>query len=294
MAATALGILDWPVERDESGHREYTLKILVAALTTDGPTAILAASGLPSVGSSWVYGGVDIDATCRADFRCTPVVTGEPNDLWIVECPFRSKPVQTCADVEAGNPLLEPPEIGGTFAKYRRKLRQDRNGDPLVNTAWEPIEGEIVEVEDPRPTVRIGRNVSALDLATVTAILRTAPLNDSPLWGIPARHLRFSNYTFTRKYFGMCSVYYTEEMEFEVDEFDRWYTNVGYRKLKAGATGPAASPDDVELYRNLNDGSLQEVYLDADGQPTLTPVETKLELLDASNLLLLGIPATLS
>lgn len=294
MAAEALGILDWGVTLDEAGHREYTLKALVTALTTEGPSAILGATGLPTLGSTWVYGGTDTAATCRNDWKVSTVLNGEPNEDWIVEIPFRSKPIETCADINPGSPLLEPPEIGGTFTKYRRQARLDKNGDPLWNAALEPITGEIAEIEDPRPTVRISQNVSALDLATVTAILRNAPLNSSTLWGVAARYVKFSNYTFTRKYFGACSVYYTEELEFEVDEFDRWYTQQGYRKRKTGAPSPPTAYNHVEIIRNENDLQPQLSYLDANANVVTTPVETKLEILDASNLLLLGIPASLA
>jgi hypothetical protein len=298
MAGTLIGRLNWEMTRDDDGYRDYKLEWLIESLVTDGPANVHLTAGLPLTGSGWSFGDdLDLQVWCRPNMTVRPVVTGEPNDLWIVEQTFSNRPIKRCQDTEVEDPLSEPPKVGGTFQKYRREARTDRNGDPLVSSSWEPIRGEIVEVEDPRPTVYIRRNVSSIDLATTTAILRNAPLNDATLWGVSARHLRFSNYTWDVNYYGTCSAYYTEHLEFEVDEFDRPYTDQGYMRLMTSAElgGTTPNPDNPKHFKlnTNNDGTPAWTLLNGAGVATSTPNDITLEILEESNLLLLGIPTSL-
>ena len=57
MSATCLGRIDWSMDRDKEGHREYKLTTRVkTTAVTDGPYTVMNAAGLPSVGSVWAFG----------------------------------------------------------------------------------------------------------------------------------------------------------------------------------------------------------------------------------------------
>jgi hypothetical protein len=253
--------------------------------------------GLPQIGDTWaIFGDLDLLAFCHPDLKVTPEVTGEANTLWQAEQTFSTRAIKRCQSTSVDDPLLEPPEVSGTFTKYIREAYVDKDGDAITNSSLEIIRGELVEYDDPRPTVQVGMNVSTLPLATVTQILRQAPLNSSTMWGLPARSVKLSNFTFTRKYYESCSVYYHIVYDFEInfDTWDRWMLDHGTRRLRD--SGDDENPDDMIQHRNGNDGSLQTVLLDGSGgllAPGGTPVEIKIELFDESNLLLLGIPSSL-
>jgi hypothetical protein len=287
---------DWWLDRDEDGYREYKIKwLLVSDNYFDGPANVHLCPDLPAVGSIWAFDNdLDLQVWCRPQMEVRPLLTGEPNRHWYVTQTFSNKPLPRCSDADPGDPLSEPPEIGGTFVKRMRELAADRHGNPLVNSAWQRIVGDLVTVEEPWPTVTITRNVATLNQYLYWTIAKTAPLNDSTLWGLPPRHVLFSNYYWSRKYQGNCAPYYSLTMEFEVGEWDRWYQDKGTVVLKTG--GNPDNDDDFEIARSPTDGHTREVFLDGSGGKLAAGdpvVEVELELLDDSNLLLLGVPASL-
>ena len=95
MAASILGRIHWDLDYDERGHRDYHIHWLVKTDDPylDGPATVAVTADLPLVGASWAYGNeVDPWAYCRPNWKITPLVTKEANDLWIVEQLFSSKP----------------------------------------------------------------------------------------------------------------------------------------------------------------------------------------------------------
>lgn len=293
MAATLIGLTDWWMERDDEGYRDYHVEWLLEASPWDGPANVHLCPGLPLVGSYWdFFDDLDLQVSCRPTMEVRPVVKGELNDLWTVTQVFSNRPLRRCTEEDNDDPLTQPPKASGTFVKIRQEAKTDKDGNPLLNPSFERIRGEIVEIDSPRPTVQIDRNVSSLQLAAVTLMFfNKTVLNDSPLWGLPARKVKLSNYTWSEHYQGSCLKYYTEHLEFEVDDFDRPYVATGYMKLKDGGT--PGNPLHYEANRPGADGTVVETYLDEDGAATDTPFETTLEILGETNLLSLGIPTSL-
>jgi hypothetical protein len=292
MAAELIGITDWWMERDSEGYRDYHIEWLIEAAVTDGPANVHLCPMLPIIGSYWSFlADLDYQVSCRPDMEVRPVVKGEINDLWLVTQLFSNRPLRRCSEDNNDDPLSQPPTASGTFVKIRQEAKTDKDGNPLLNPAFERIRGEIVEVDAPRPTVQISRNVSSLQLPYVTSLFFSKTvLNDSPLWGLPARKVKLANYTWNEHYQGSCLKYYTEVLEFEVDDFDRPYTATGYMKLKDGGT-----PGNLlhyEANRTGADGTVTETYLDGDGAATDTPYETNLEIYGEADLLSLGIPTS--
>lgn len=293
MVVSIIGELEWSMTRDSEGHRDYTLQWLLESGYNDGPANVMLCPGLPAIGSTWAPGDdLDLWAWCRPDMTVRPVMSKEPNNLWIVEQLFSTKPLKRCQDTPIEDPLSEPPDLSGTFIKQMERRLVDRNGDPIVSSSWEQYP-DPVEVPIALPTVVVTRNVANLTLAVSSQVLQQAPLNDAPLWGVGARCVRLSNFTWQRKLYGSCSFYFTETLEFEIDYrgFDHPRYDWGTRKKKAGVTTPSSLAD----FENIEVESIQVgSYLDGSGTPTQTPVSTTYEVEDQANLLLLGIPSTLS
>lgn len=292
-----LGRLDWNMTRDDEGHREYKIKWLVHGLLTDGPANVMLCPGLPTIGSTWAFDGdLDLWAWCRPNMAVSPVLPGEPNEYWTVEQTFSTKPIKRCQDSSFENPLDEPIKIGGSYNRYQKLLKVDKDGVPLVNSAKELLPSEVREDDEPYPVVTMSQNVAALNLPLITSILKS-PLNDAPLWGLPARCVKFSNFTFDMNFYGTCSVYYTPQMEFQLSDngFDESLPDAGYQRVKEGVVDPPVYPDDYET--NLDDSGVpQWTLLDGTGRPhddPDNPVMITVRKKGESNLLLLGIPAAL-
>jgi hypothetical protein len=238
MAATLLGPLGWEYSQDEEGHREYRIHFLIASDraggTTaggnwDGPQTILAASGLPAVGDAWNYfGDSDAWAFCRPNVQLTPYVRdndrtermgggANPKVLYRATFTFSTKLKKSdrCQDDKIEDPLAEPPQVSGSFATAQREMKYDIDGDPLMTSSHEPFTGDDAMADVSKPTVRITQNVADLQLSTVTNLMQS--VNNSAMWGLPARFIKLSGCSWERKYWGSCNAYYTRTLEFEID-----------------------------------------------------------------------------
>lgn len=325
MAATLVGETKWSRKTDAEGYRTYTLvNMVVCDDTDDGPQVAGECPGLPLPGAAWVYGNdFDLDVWCRPDQIVDPVVTEEPNYHFIVTNTFSNKPLpqnqQRCNENPTGNPILEPQKVSGSFVKYTEEATVDRFGNPIETSAHEPLRGPEVEFDKNRPTISIEQNVLFLELATVTAMIDT--LNDAALWGLPARCVKLSNFSWERKYYGTCYVYYTRKFEFDInfETFDRitldrgnlvkrgkWDKAPGSLTYKqyvvdpaVGSTG-ATFPSDYVQFKDWNDENAVCV-LDGNGRPWDRDASTTgtgddtvgtitIQKYDESNFLLLGIP----
>lgn len=295
MVAIAKGHTDWKLTMDKDGHRDYTIDWFVEATSaSDGPATILRASGLPTVGSVWSFGNdVDLWAFCWPNWTATPVQTNEPNYWWKVSQLFTTKPLSRCQDNSIENPIMEPDRINGTFVKYVKEVTEDRFGNALKTSSHEMIRGSIVEFDHNRPTVTIEKNVLTLPLATFAPMIDT--VNDSTLWGLPARTVKLSSASFQRKLYGTCSYYYVIRYDFDIDyrTFDRNTLDEGSRVLSPG--GDKTKPTDFEVYKDRN-GENTRVLLDGEGNALddgENPVTIPVSHYDESNMFVLNIPAAL-
>lgn len=251
MSASLLGgQRDWSMVKDEDGHRTYTIVYRVKVAKADGPSVALTASGLPTIGNTWIVDNEnDPWAWCTPGVKITPVVTGEPNTFFDLEYVFTTKPLKqdpTNFSTSPGsgggvgsmpggsgveNPLLIPDRISGSFTKFTEEATTNFRGDPVVNSAFEQLRGAPVEFDKNRLTVRIEQNRTDLQLPLILSFMDT--VNDRTLWGMPARTIKLSSAPWERKFFGAGVKYYTRTLEFEVnaDSYDRNIMDEGTKVL---------------------------------------------------------------
>lgn len=336
MTMTLVGPQTWKGRRLEDGHREYKITWKVESSDTSlGPAAAMQCPGLPQPGDYWTMDSdVDLWAWCRPEMDVSPFaqVEGSPVQYWLVEQTFSTKPLKKCADVQIEDPLMEPQEVSGDLVKFSEERTHDRNGNPIVNSAFEQIRGSQVEFDANRDKIRIKQNVALLELELLVAMRDT--VNDSLLWGCLPRFIKFSNYSWTRKFHGMCQVYYERVLEFEVyakrsttstpgalstyvSGWDRDILDEGQKVLRghwriATGTAPggwipdadanASNPSHFIRYKDVN-GENTRVILNGHGVPydpvgatTGTgddrPGNIHVEGYHESNFLLLGIPTS--
>jgi hypothetical protein len=241
----------WSMSRDEEGHREYKVRLKVRGDTTlDGPATILFFTpGIPLPYSWWLLGtDADLFAWCKWDADVQRV-SGPANETgldWWVSLTFTTKPPKEgrCRDQQVEDPLLEPIKLSGSGIKYTEEQVRDEFGNLIVNSAWEQIRGPQVEFDRSRSRVHIEMNVPLLLYDYVMSFMDV--LNNDVLWDMPKRCVKFSDFSWERKYWGQCEIYYTWKMDFDlrasdtvtgIAGFDRVQTDEG-TKVLFGHWGP--------------------------------------------------------
>lgn len=222
------------LKRDTDGHRNYTISYKVKTTdVSEGPLGILLTPGLPVPGAIWNL-GTDLDpwAYCKWNVSVSPVLSDESSPVWMIEFTFSTKPDKRCQNVPVDNPLMEPIKVSVSSQKYQEEASYDRFGQQIVNSAFEPFKGAQVEFDAGRFSVSIEMNVPLLDLGFLR--LFQDSVNDSELWGMPARCVKFTSFKATKKWYGPCGIYWTLSMEFDArdDTFDRKLRDEGTKVLK--------------------------------------------------------------
>lgn len=268
---------------DADGYREYYGTWLVFSNSPfDGPSQVLATPGLPTTSDVWAYGN-DFDSWAFATLERSVKSLEElgPTEYWEIEIKFSTKGNQKrCKDQQIDDPLLMADRISGGSHKYTEEARTDRFGNPITNSAYEQIRGQQVEFDANRFTVTVEQNVIDLQLFLMSTIVNC--LNDSTLWGLPRRKIKFSDFDFSVKYYGNCYKYYTRKLTFDVDPagFDKdlldegtkalhgqWGNDGHWSTIKIGGQNP--NPTNPAHYSAVLDrkGSPMKVILDGRGLP---------------------------
>lgn len=295
MSASAIGPLSWGLTLTEEAHRDYIIRWLVRCTDIeDGPQQVLLASGLPMIGSTWSIGNdSDAWAYCWPNWKISQIVNNEPNIDWVVEQMFSTRPLKRCQTSSIENPMDEPPKISGSFLSYTQEAAFDYLGNPLVSSSWEQFRGPQVERDETRASINIAMNVLTLPLGQYAEFMNC--VNDSTLWGLPARCIKLSGVTFEQNLYGTCTYYYTINYNFDImfNTFDSLLLDEGSRIL-VGA-GTRANPKHFVAYKDLY-GENSRVILDGFGNAwngVGSPGTRLNQKYAPADLLLLGIPASL-
>ncbi len=226
-----IGLRTWSMSRDSIGHREYKVTSQVEVTSAaDGPATVAQCPGLPRVFTLWRIGNdIDIWAWCRPDMDIKPasgISEGEPIQFYHVTQTFSTKPTERNnpeANKDQQDPLAEPQKVSGSFAKRQEEAFVDRFGSQIVNSAFEQIRGPLVEFERNSPTIKIEQNWPTLDLDVIATMVDR--VNDRPLWGLPRRCWRLTNFSWERLFHGQSYVYYKRSFEFE-SRYETWDRDV--------------------------------------------------------------------
>jgi len=315
MTASVFGRIGWGASFDDQGNREYDIEWLVnTSHPEEGPGVVANAVGLPTIGARWEF-GLDSDpwAFCRPSLSISKTLgpKNEPGYWWAVGQKFSTKPITRCQDAKIENPISEPPDISGSFVKYTREISKDRHGKAVRTTSHEMIRGAQAEFDANRPTVSIKMNTLFLP-TTIFAPFIDA-VNDAPLWGLETGMVKLSNASWSRHFYGRCSVYYTASYDFDIS-FKGWKRKVASEGTKVligwggsgqtqldpdaidASTGEAnyKNPKNFEVYKDVN-GENTRVMLDEKGRPVADgdlPYEIEIDHYEPKNLLELGIPSS--
>lgn len=312
MVAILRGLIGQSMTRDDEGHRTYELRwIFNTSTALDGPETVLQAANtqLLPVGSPYSE-GEDYDpwAFCVPGLQIAPhrdVKEGDPVFSWEVTQTFTTKPMSRCSTTEINNPLLEPYQISGEFVHVSREMKVDKDGRPLLHPNLEQIVGAQVEDKVSFPAVTLTYNSAALPITTINNLINK--VNDRPLWGHPARCVRFVDARWERLLYGVCFYYYkiSYRFEFNLETFDRDIPAMGRLVLRKNAPKwdhdiPSQRENKLpvdfrttekELGEDLGIQNLNRFGGIVD-LPQFRYIQ-KVRLAKEGNLLLLGVPASL-
>lgn len=258
MAITVCGPNHWELERDEDGHRTYSITHRVRSdtspgVTLEGPAAVMAADGLPEPGDSWdFFGDRDAEAVCTHEAEVRPVLREEPYIYFDVTQKFTSKPFNFCQGGSRDDPTSYPAEISIGTRKVRQEAALDAYGWPLLSSSYEQLRGSAVERERSITVVTVKKNIPG-DVFSAPLYTRLRDkVNSVPMWGFDIGKVLFADFDADKKYTARCGVYFDSRFVFEIDE-EGWSKEAADEGLKVlrGAgrtTGWTKQPDGTYVY----------------------------------------------
>lgn len=300
----------WDREDDDEGHHTYRITHLVSTTDPDdGPAVMITTPGLPLVGQYWQYGN-DVDgwAFCTPRRRVRPVYEKEACLYYEVESFFSTRPIQRCDGETDLDPLNEPQKVSGTFVKYVKEAMYDKDDNLIKTSSHEILRGPQVEFDAHRATVRIEQNAPSLQLAMITEMMNH--VNAEPMWGLDARMVKLSNFTWERLIYGDCYVYYSRVFDFDIDfeTFDKTAVDEGLMVLRGewqkGSGGemiwvydPALDPENPQNFIRYKDSRDENsrVLLNGSGAPLedgQDPVKILVQKYKETDFFALGIPTS--
>lgn len=223
MSATVLGSspCDWWMDRDEEGHRDYTIQWKVQTSgATYGPNWALAATGLPTPGASLNIGASsDSWAFYTRKGSAKLMRKDSRRDIWLVTTVFSTRPLRRCSTNAVGNPLLEPNRWSGGVRKYTIETDKDKDGNALLNSAGERYTGPIVQDTRTHSTIELEMNVSWIDLAFLADYCEA--VNNATWWGSAARTIKCTDFDWREEQYGSCTTFFNVRFSFEINP-DTW------------------------------------------------------------------------
>lgn len=321
------GAINWGLKRLRNGHRTYTITHRVElAADSGGPGLALATPGLPEPGSLWEeFGLLDEWAyfTQEAEVVVSPGTKQGEVRFFDVTQIATTEPSEECAEENREDPLTRPDIITVETINYQKEATIDRNGDPIVNSAFEQFRGPAAEFDAHRLRVVVEQNVANLELDLIQSLMHH--LNDGEMWGFAARMIKLSEVKLAPKFHTNCEKYVARRLVFDVaDDFDRCILDEGTKVLRGRwdknpesstygqyiiARGELNAPldyTDPANYIRYQDwhGNNARVILNGKGRPwdaaqqnTATGDDTAgqicVEYYPEANLLLLGLPLNL-
>ncbi len=131
------------------------------------------------------------------------------------------------------NPLNHPVKISWGENRFEQTCFEDRNGDPVVNSAGDYFDPPI-SIDDSRPTLRIVRNERSY--SPTYALSWKDTINTDTFYGFPPGTVKMSTPLGDLEYNPVCGFYYVITYQFEINP-DGWKKQIldqGMRQIDSG------------------------------------------------------------
>lgn len=215
--------------QDLSWRRTYTRVFQV--ITTPETGSQTVRTGLPvAIGDVYSY-GAEIDSATY----CTSIEVAcdeKSGKSWTATVGYSA----IDPSIRPQNPLDMQPEVAWGWAQFQRAVFEDRNGDPILNSAKDYFDPPISR-DDSRPILGLIRNQATFNQDLADSL--RDHVNDAPWWGAAAGKVKISNITAHRVFSPEIGDYYWQATyEFAFNR-DGWATKVldqGFRQLNGAGT----------------------------------------------------------
>ncbi len=262
MAITSHAIVNEHYSDTDEGVRSYHRIVEVFSDTRlETPRAVV----LYLLGQFPPYSPYPGDSWCRAR-RPSRVQRREQDKtamIWRATIEYTNRPLRIDQQNELGNPLDKPIVVSGSFVRAMKAATEDRNEDPILNSAGEPY-APAPEIDDSRDSLIVERNTATIDLA-YRAALRDK-VNSNAQWGLEPRTIKLCQWLYTIEYYAANFYYIANRWEFEID-VKKWNfrrLDMGRRELIDGEFVPIMANDEHIREPVLLDGAGERLVAPAD------------------------------
>jgi hypothetical protein len=281
---------DWSKESTEEGDEIYTLSWRVNTTSlTDGPDVAWTAAGLPYPGASLNVGGTTNPWAFFQGKGSAKLQKQDANrKLWNLTTVFSTKPIKRCSASRVDDPLLEPPNVKGSFSQVMEEALADKDGNPIQNTVKQRYTGSIVQTPKSRPVVELEMNVAWINLAWLAEYADT--VNSNVQWGQAVRTIKCTVGPWERVLYGSCYYYFVVRFTFELktDKWDLHLPNIASRERVLDS-----DPWEYKSYK-LADEENSKGFVDAtSGYATATANFLDFRVLKEKDFSIVGWPASL-
>jgi hypothetical protein len=200
--------------------------------------------------------------------------------------------VRRCQDTQVESPLLEPPKVKIGYRGTKKQATHDRFGVQVKNSGHQQIRGAAVEFDEFVTTITIEQNLAVYNVRFHSAFQNR--VNDSPIYGMPARTVLVKSVEAEERYYGLCYKYYARKIELEINEkgFDRDILDESSMVLKGKwdkdtrvwtvgtVNGEPANPSNPLHFDRMLDakGNPTKIILDGFGVPFSPQLTDKCDL----------------
>ena len=225
-ASSSVAIRSEQVKYDLEG-REYKAVFEVQFATPALASVLAVRAALPPLGSAFtnILGDYDANATVTGYGKISAVGPKGERSVWHAEVFYSTRQKDNCATRQWDNPLDKPAEVSLHFNDVYKPLTEDLDGDDVVNSAGDLLEGE--EYLDGKLVLRIRKNQASLNLDDIRQNLYGR--NNGTFFGVAQGYWQWVGFSCEERWLGDCGTYYPCEYEFELDpdKHERTFVDMG-------------------------------------------------------------------
>jgi len=278
---------------DQEGHQTYTTVYRVESDSrTESPITIRQASGMLGWGSYYQIGSdVNYDAWC-VGINTARDQSETTAKVWLVTVTHSTKPGsrEKATGGLQTSPVVDQWKVGGSYATGTKIVTEDKDGNKLINSAFEPVS---YEVPDGYDTLSLTGYSATISLSTRAQAVNK--VNSATIWGLSARMLFLPQWNYEILYSGI-TPYVKHDLLFWI-KYDLWNEKsfeMGSREyISTNASGkkfmPIIAPNDQ--------GYQGKYFLDGSGRKLSDSdivagnfVEREDEVIKEFDFLTLGLP----
>lgn len=262
--------------------RTYSRSFLVKATKDLGSKSVREGVGV-AIGATYSFGSEADSGAFANDVTVTCSKASKSYYYW--DATVEYGPIDP--SVRPLNPLDEQPRVTWGWAQFQEAVTQDRDGNPILNTAFDPFDPPISK-DQSRPILGLVRNEANFDQDLADSLRDT--VNDASWWGAAAGKVKLRSISANRTYNADAGGWYWEvsyEFQFNRDGWNSKPLNAGFRQLNA------AGDAQEQIYRDGNPVS-SPVPLGTDGRalsPSGTPIFMDFPVYSESDFSLLNFDA---